>query len=69
MKGIKRKLRRATERIDKYIYDKTDRTSLHARGLAREGYDGGYSDALTDVLSMLNGVNPCRHPEYWENEK
>lgn len=32
-----------------------------ARGLAGEGYNGGYRDALDDVLLLLNGVIPERN--------
>jgi|WetSurMetagenome_2_1015567.scaffolds.fasta_scaffold38137_6 hypothetical protein len=35
------------------------------RGLASEGYAGGYRDALDDVILLLNGVVPSRR-NYWE---
>ena len=38
--------------------------SFYARGLASEGYDGGFRDALDDVLLLLNNVEPQR--EYWK---
>lgn len=31
-----------------------------ARGLAYEGYNGGYIDALNDVVLLLNGCVPDR---------
>lgn len=32
----------------------------YAAGLASEGYNGGYRDALDDVLLLLNGIVPNR---------
>jgi len=30
---------------------------LYARGLASEGYNGGYRDALDDVILLMNGLH------------
>jgi hypothetical protein len=38
-----------------------------AAGLASEGYNGGYRDALEDCLLVLSGVTPNRH-HFW-NER
>lgn len=38
--------------------------SRYAGGLAGEGYAGGYRDALSDVLLVLNSVRPDRR-NYW----
>jgi len=67
-KSIIRKLDRAIQRINGEIAIKTDQDNLYSRGLSREGYHGGYADALSDVRLMLNGTTPCRRPEYWEDE-
>lgn len=67
-RGIKKKLCRAQERVAAHIGRSTDQSSLFSRGLSGEGYDGGYRDALADVLLLLNGVFPCNRPEYWREE-
>jgi hypothetical protein len=41
-----------------------DQSSLFGRGMASEGYSGGYYDALCDVLLLLDGVEPNRR-DYW----
>jgi len=41
------------------------RENLFARGLASEGYVGGYRDAISDVLQALNDVMPSRRG-WWE---
>lgn len=40
----------------------------YARGLAYEGWSGGYLAALRDVLLLLDGVKPNTR-NYWESEK
>ena len=37
----------------------------YGAGLASEGYVGGYSDALNDVLLAMNGITPTRRG-WWE---
>jgi len=63
-KGIKKKLCKAIDRVSAHIGLKTDQASLYSRGLCGEGYDGGYRDALFDVLLLLNGVLPNTRNEY-----
>lgn len=67
-KGIIRKIEKATKQINQEI-------AISARGrldnklagaLAREGYTGGYCDALQDVLLLLNGCEPCHKPDCWK---
>jgi hypothetical protein len=38
---------------------------LISAGLASEGYNGGYRDALIDVIMFLNGVLPNRN-DWWK---
>lgn len=40
----------------------------YGRGLAGEGYCGGYRDALMDVSLLLDGVTPNRR-DYWQAAK
>lgn len=42
------------------------REGMYARGLASEGYNGGYVDALNDVILMMNGIRPDRN-HWWED--
>lgn len=62
-KGIKRIIRGVRENVSKDISDNTDQDSLYSRGLATEGYNGGYLHALDDITLALNGVCPNR--ERW----
>lgn len=49
-------------RIDRF----TDRNNKFSRGMAREGFDGGYLAALNDVLLLLAGSVPNeRHSTMW----
>lgn len=42
--------------------------SMYARGLSTEGYNGGYQQALRDVLAHIGGFTDCnsRHCRHWE---
>ena len=62
----KRKIRKAAAQVEARIVAATNQDSLYSRGLAREGYLGGYSAALSDVLAVLDKVPPSRRPEFWE---
>ena len=66
-KGIMRQLVKVTENINEAIRVSTDQGNLYSRGLSREGYLGGYYDAIQDVTLALNGVKPQR--EYWKEGK
>lgn len=65
-KGIKRNLSEVLANIDIELSglsragEPSSRENLYARGLASEGYAGGYRDAISDVLLALNGVSPSR---------
>ena len=41
---------------------------LYVRGMASEGYAGGYRDALSDALLVMDGVIPKRR-DYWERSR
>ncbi len=62
----KRVIRKAAKLVNAKIAAGTDQNSLYSRGLSREGFLGGYSAALSDVLAVLDKVPPCRRPEFWE---
>ncbi len=62
--GPKRRIRLASERVSREIGGIASRESRLAGALASEGYAGGYRDALSDVLLVLNGCIPDRRG-YW----
>jgi len=68
-KGIKRKIKIAMKNISNNIENATNQNNLWSRGLAREGFDGGYEAALSDVLLVLSGGEPCSRPEFWKEDK
>ncbi len=41
----------------------------YARGLASEGYVGGYAQALEDVRAMLDGVPPGDPRGFWTDHE
>lgn len=66
-KGIVRLVTRVRRRIQEEMNAETRGGDRYARGLASEGYAGGYRDALDDVLLALNNVTP--HRRGWWKEK
>jgi len=55
-RGIKRKVKKALARVSKEIEDNRGSGDLFSRGLASEGYAGGYAAALRHVLLALDGT-------------
>ena len=47
----------------------TDRKNLFSRGLATEGYAGGYLQALDDVAGALQHGAPSDHHGYWRRAR
>ena len=58
---------KASKNVNNEIKNYINRDSLFSRGLASEGYNGGYRDALNDITLLLNGVVPNRN-HWWDNE-
>lgn len=67
-KGIKRQVKQAHTRVSKEITAFAARGGKYASGLASEGYNGGYRDALSDVLLALNGTCPNRN-DWWSRQR
>ena len=63
--GPKTRIRLAINRVRAEITGNYSRGNKYARGLASEGYTGGYYDALCDIELLLNGNVPNRRG-YWE---
>lgn len=64
-KGIKRKIRIAIGNVDFRISASAKSGGIFASALASEGYNGGYRNALLDVLLLLDGNCPCKNREFW----
>ncbi len=62
--AAKARINLALRAVKHEIAQSTDQASVYSRGLASEGYSGGYADALMDVLLVLDNVIPNRH-NYW----
>jgi hypothetical protein len=58
-KGIKRKLRIVSKRVSDEIARQMDRSNKFSVGMAHEGYQGGYLQAIQDVQLALEGVHPA----------
>ena len=63
--GIKRQLDKVYEKVSRDISGHASRGGMYAGGLAAEGYDGGYRDAIMDIQLALNGVTPQRR-DWWD---
>ncbi len=61
----KKRIKAASAEVSKLITSFATQGSHFARGMAAEGYNGGYRDALQDVLLLLNKCEPCCRPEFW----
>lgn len=68
MIGIKKQLKIARRHVSSLIAEHASRGGPFAGGLASEGFDGGYREALDDVQLALNGVMPNRWREWAEAE-
>lgn len=62
---MKRWARGAYAEVSAEIHDNARMGDIFARGLAAEGYAGGYRDALSDCLMLLNGQHPQDIRGYW----
>lgn len=64
---VVRNIRFAAGRVRKEISDNAQ--SAYGRGLANEGYAGGYQQALADVLLMLESDTMPNTRGYWREDK
>lgn len=64
MEDTKQKLNLVAERVQNDISIIAKRGGMYTRGLASEGYNGGYRDALYDVILALNNCPPDKR---WRN--
>lgn len=64
-KGIKRQVNMVHANVSKVIAAFAQRGGRYSSALASEGYNGGYRDALSDVILALNGVHPDRNG-WWD---
>lgn len=63
------RIKRAREKVDKEISNNASRGGAYARGLANEGWAGGYRQALDDVEAMLIHGFPNDPRHYWSDDK
>ncbi len=61
----KRAIQMAETAVRKEIAGNAASGGLYARGMANEGYAGGYAQALQDVLLLASGVRPTTRG-YWD---
>lgn len=59
------RLKDAREKVNREIAGNSSSGGLYARGLASEGYAGGYRDALSDCEAMLRHGCPHDNRGYW----
>ena len=60
------KIECALAKVNAEIKSQTDQNNKYSRGLAYEGWQGGYLSALQDVLLVLHDITPNRR-QYWED--
>jgi hypothetical protein len=66
--GPKTRIKQAAKNARALITAHAKRGGAYSGALAGEGYNGGYADALADVLLILNGCEPCVRPELWRKD-
>lgn len=64
MKHKRELIVKAQQKVHAEILGNASRGGMFAKGLASEGYAGGYRDALSDVLLLKGGTIPDRRG-YW----
>lgn len=64
-RDLKRRLPAAKLAVEREIRENASSGGLYARGLAGEGYAGGYLDALRDVQAILYDCPPADSRRYW----
>lgn len=52
---LKEEVRRLMQEADAAIKGHANSGGMYARGLASEGYAGGYRDAMNDIILLMNG--------------
>lgn len=67
-RDVAKKIRAARTAVLAEIAANANRGGLYARGLAGEGYAGGYSDALDDVMLLLVSNTVPERRGYWIGE-
>jgi hypothetical protein len=68
MAGVKRALKAAALAAGKEISVLASCGGMYAKGMASEGFMGGYREALEDVMLAMNGVEPDRWRRWRELE-
>jgi hypothetical protein len=65
---LRTSLKRAADNVNKDIASFANSgDNFYSRGLASEGYNGGYRDALYDVMLAIDGILPNRN-NWWEED-
>jgi hypothetical protein len=64
VKKIEKEIRACAKRVQEECAQPQGK---YGRGLAYEGFAGGYLAALEDVLLLLHGNDPSPHRRYWED--
>lgn len=62
---LRKRVRAAQDNVNTQISAQASLGGMYARGLAREGYLGGYVQALMDVCLLINDVEPNDDRNIW----
>ena len=64
-----KRLDKALAKVNADISANSQGGGMFARGLANEGFAGGYAEALRDVDAVLRHGHPSDRRRYWREEK
>lgn len=64
-----RRIKAAQIEAQKLIAGHASLGGKFAPALSSEGYNGGYRDALSDVMLLLNNCDPCCRREFWKKSE
>ncbi len=62
---LEKRIAIAQERIKSDIRMSAERGGKFAGALSVEGYHGGYRDALSSIINLINDVEPNDDRGYW----
>lgn len=71
-RDLVRMINRVADRVNEHIKRQTDQSNKYSRGLAREGFLGGYLQALRDVDLASRDVKPGPTgwaAQFWADEE
>lgn len=67
---LRTRLRKVRDGVNAKLHAEREGMGMYGKGLQREGYEGGYLQALSDMMAFIDGWTDCnsRHQSLWERK-